>query len=68
MKQCSVPKKICFEICNPTFVQEFCECYRLRDEENFVRGLRTLIERRGPNQVRESLISLIVPTSVHLCI
>ena len=35
------------------FAQEFCECYRLRDEENFVRGLRTLIERRGPNQVRE---------------
>jgi hypothetical protein len=33
--------------------EEFCDAHRSKDEEAFMGGLKTLIERRGPNQVRE---------------
>ena len=34
-------------------LQEFSTAHSRKDEEAFVQSLRDLIERRGPNQVRE---------------
>ncbi len=33
--------------------EEFCECHRLKEHDDFIKALKTLIDRRGPNQVRE---------------